>query len=154
MSGAGEEALVRQPSYRYCYVCGKDNPSGLKVRFYSRGNQVFTHFTPGPEHQGYPGRMHGGIAGTLLDETIGRAGFIKGYWTFTIKFETKYRKPIPLGEEITVVGEMVQDRGRVIEARGEVRLSDGSVAVEGTGLFIKLKADELQRLEAEIGGLE
>ena len=148
------ETEVFQPGSRHCFVCGKENPIGLKVRFYQRGNQVITHFTPGPEHQGYPDRMHGGIAGALLDETIGRAGFIHGYWTFTVRFEVKYRKPIPIGEEITVVGELTRDRGRMIEAKGQVLLADGSVAVEGSGLFIKLKPEELSRLEAEVGLLE
>ncbi|MHB0867978.1 MAG: PaaI family thioesterase [Chloroflexota bacterium] len=148
------ETAARQPGSRHCYVCGKDNPVGLKVQFYQHGSQVFTRFTPGPEHQGYPDRMHGGIASTLLDETIGRAGFIYGYWTFTAKFEVKYRKPIPLGEEITVVGEVVRDRGRIVEARGKLLLADGSVAVEGSGLYVKLKPEELQGFEEELGQLE
>lgn len=148
------QAETRQPSYRNCYVCGRENPIGLRVQFHQRGNQVVTHFTPGPEHQGYPDRMHGGIAATLLDETIGRAGFIHGYWTFTVRFEVKYRKPIPIGEQITIVGEMTRDRGRAIEAQGQVLLADGSVAIEGSGLFIKLKASELERLEEEIGYMD
>lgn len=148
------ETVVRQPGSRHCYVCGKDNPIGLKVQFYQQGDQVVTHFTPGPEHQGYPDRMHGGIAGTLLDETIGRAGFVHGYWTFTAKFEVKYRKPIPLGQEITVLGEVTRDRGRMVEARGQILLADGTVAVEGSGLYVKLKAEELRALEEEIGQLE
>ncbi len=148
------EEIIRQPISRYCYVCGRENPIGLRVQFYQQGNQVMTRFTPCSEHQGYPDRMHGGIAATLLDETIGRAGFISGYWTFTAKFEVKYRKPIPLGQEITIVGEVTRERGRMMEGRGEVRLADGSVAVEGSGLFVKLKPDELETLEREIGGLE
>lgn len=148
------EEWVRQPGSQHCFVCGRDNPIGLKVQFHQRGNQVVTHFTPGPEHQGYPDRMHGGIASTLLDETIGRAGFLYGYWTFTAKFEVKFRKPIPLGQEITVTGEVTRDRGRLIEARGQLLLADGSVAVEGSGLFVKLKPEELKALEEEIGQLE
>lgn len=149
----GEE-VVRQPGSHHCFVCGRDNPIGLKVRFYQRGDQVVTHFTPGPEHQGYPDRMHGGIASTLLDETVGRAGYIHGYWTFTAKFEVKYRKPIPLGQEITVVGEVTRDRGRMVEARGHILLADGTVAVEGSGLFVKLKPEELQGFEEVLGPLE
>jgi len=144
----------RQPGSRHCFVCGRENPIGLKVSFFQRGDQVVTHFTPGPEHQGYPDRMHGGIAGTLLDETIGRAGFIHGYWTFTAKFEVKYRKPIPLGQQITVVGEVTRDRGRMVEARGQILLADGTVAVEGSGLYVKLKPEELQGFEEVLGPLE
>ena len=148
------EPRSRQPGSRRCFVCGRENPIGLKVSFYQQGNQVVTRFTPGPEHQGYPDRMHGGIAATLLDETMGRAGFIHGFWTFTMEFQAKYRKPIPLGEEITVVGEMTRDRGRAIEAKGEILLADGSVAMEGNGLFIKIKPGELESLEREVGLLE
>ena len=148
------EELCPQPGSRDCFVCGRENPIGLKVKFYQRGNQVFTHFTPGPEHQGYPDRMHGGIASTLLDETVGRAGFIYGYWTFTAELKVRYRKPIPLGQEITVVGEMVRDRGRAIEAKGQIILADGSIAMDASGLFIKIKPDEFQRLEDMLGGLD
>lgn len=148
------DGLVRQAGSRDCFVCGRENPIGLKVQFYQQGNQVVTYFTPGPEHQGYPDRMHGGIAATLLDETVGRAGFIYGFWTFTAEFHVKYRKPIPLGERITVVGEMTKDRGRAIEAKGQIVLADGSVAMEGSGLFIKIKSDELERLVEQVGGLE
>lgn len=143
--------ITRQPGSRSCFVCGRENPIGLKVEFYQDGNQVVTHFTPGPEHQGYPDRMHGGIASTLLDETVGRAGFIYGFWTFTVDFHVKYRKPIPLGQEITVIGEMTKDRGRAIEAKGEIRLADGSVAMEANGLFFKIKPDEFRRLEEMVG---
>jgi acyl-coenzyme A thioesterase PaaI-like protein len=146
--------VSRQPGSRHCFVCGRENPIGLKVNFYQEGNRVVARFTPGPEHQGYPDRMHGGIAATLLDETVGRAGFIQGFWTFTIKFETKFRKPIPIGQEITVVGEMTRDRGRVIEARGQVLLADGSVALEGCGQFIKLRPEEMHRIEEEIGNMD
>lgn len=148
------QELCPQPGSRDCFVCGRENPIGLKVKFYQRGNQVLTRFTPGSEHQGYPDRMHGGIASTLLDETVGRSGFIYGFWTFTVEFQVKYRKPIPLGQEITVIGEMVRDRGRAIEARGWIELADGSVAMEGSGLFFKIKSDEFRRLEEMIGGLE
>lgn len=148
------EELCPQPGSRDCFVCGRENPIGLKVKFYQRDNQVITHFTPGPEHQGYPDRMHGGIASTLLDETVGRAGFIYGYWTFTAELKVRYRKPIPLGQEITVVGEMTRDRGRAIEAKGQIILADGSVAMDASGLFIKIKPDEFKRLEDMLGGLE
>ncbi len=146
--------LTAQTGTRDCFVCGRNNPIGLKVKFYQQGDQVVTYFTPGPEHQGYPDRMHGGIAATLLDETVGRAGFIHGFWTFTMEFQVKYRKPIPLGHQITVVGEMTRDRGRAIEAKGQILLADGTVAMEGSGLFIKIKPDELRRLEEQLGGFE
>ena len=67
------EPLNRQPNSRHCFLCGVDNPIGLKLGFYDVGDgRVATRFTPLEQHQGYPGVMHGGIACALLDETIGR----------------------------------------------------------------------------------
>ena len=59
---------------RMCLVCGRDNDSSLKARFYElEDGELLGVFTPLTEHQGYPGRLHGGMASTLLDETMGRA---------------------------------------------------------------------------------
>ncbi|MCX7984593.1 MAG: PaaI family thioesterase [Bacteroidetes bacterium] len=56
--------------------------------------------TPKDEHQGYPGRLHGGIATSLLDETIGRSLLIyynEDVWGATVEFTTTFKKPFPLG---------------------------------------------------------
>jgi hypothetical protein len=53
--------LEKQPNSRMCYVCGIENPIGLKLKFYTDGDeQCITRFYPRPEHQGYPGHLHGG----------------------------------------------------------------------------------------------
>jgi acyl-coenzyme A thioesterase PaaI-like protein len=60
--------MEKQPNSRMCFVCGIDNPIGLKLAFYTQDDgSVMAHFSPRPEHQGYPGYLHGGIATTLLD---------------------------------------------------------------------------------------
>lgn len=42
---------------------------GLHLKFYTDDEgRCIARFRPGPEYQGYPGHLHGGIAGTLLDE--------------------------------------------------------------------------------------
>jgi acyl-coenzyme A thioesterase PaaI-like protein len=54
-----------------CFVCGQKNDFGLHATFYeTQNNELAALITPSDQHQGYPGRMHGGIATTILDETI------------------------------------------------------------------------------------
>ena len=61
------KVLKRQPNSKMCFVCGLDNKFGLKSRFYElEDNQLMAIFTAAEEHQGYPGRLHGGIAATIL----------------------------------------------------------------------------------------
>jgi acyl-coenzyme A thioesterase PaaI-like protein len=98
---------------------------------------VWTEFTPGVEHQGYPGIMHGGILYTLLDETIGRVGFIRDMWVMTARMQVRYRHPVPIGSLLRVEGEAVRVRGRVLEARGRALLADGTVCAEANGLFMQ-----------------
>lgn len=130
--------VKRQPSYRHCFVCGVENPIGLKVAFFHDGERVWTDFTPRPEHQGYPGIMHGGILYTLLDETVGRAAFLREMWVVTARMQVRYRHPVPIGSRLRVEGEISSIRGRVMEATGRARLPDGTVAAEATGTFMAL----------------
>jgi acyl-coenzyme A thioesterase PaaI-like protein len=42
---------------------------GLKLKFYTDDEgRCIARFRPKPEHQGYPGQLHGGIISSLLDE--------------------------------------------------------------------------------------
>lgn len=137
---------AKQENSRMCFVCGLKNPYGLYTSFYELENdQLLGIFTPREEHQGYPGRMHGGIAATILDETIGRAINIgqKEVWSVTVEINTRYRKPIPLNEQIRVVGRIDKETARSFEGSGEILLPDGSVAVEGRGKYIKLPIDHI-----------
>jgi len=61
--------MEKQPNSRMCFVCGINNPIGLKLKFYTDDEgRCIARFQPKPEHQGYPGQLHGGIISTLLDE--------------------------------------------------------------------------------------
>jgi acyl-coenzyme A thioesterase PaaI-like protein len=68
------QVLAAQNISRMCLVCGSENRAGLKARFYELDDgELLGVFRPLEEHQSYPGRLHGGIASAILDETIGRA---------------------------------------------------------------------------------
>lgn len=125
-----------------------ENPIGLKLFFYETDDgRVIARFTPREEHQGYPGRLHGGIASTLLDEVVGRVCIAERRWMVTAKMEIRYRRPIPLGEPLTIVGERLESRGRRLVARGELRLPDGSVGAEATAVFIELQEEQTAGME-------
>jgi acyl-coenzyme A thioesterase PaaI-like protein len=96
--------------------------------------------------------MHGGIASAILDETIGRAGMIKygeDMWGVTLEFHTRFRKPIPLDAELRVLGRVTGENKRAFVGSGEILLSDGTVAVEGKGRFLKLPIDKISDFDVE-----
>ena len=88
--------------------------------------------------------MHGGIAASLLDETIGRAIRMRHgdeLWGVTIELTTRYRKPVPLDQPIRAVSRIVKETRRHFEGTGEILLADGTVAVEAHGKYFKLLLD-------------
>ncbi|HUS71025.1 MAG TPA: PaaI family thioesterase [Anaerolineae bacterium] len=143
----------RQPNSRMCFVCGMRNPIGLKIIFEGDGERVWANFTANEAHQGYPGVLHGGITFALLDEVIGRAAMEldeSSPWMMTARAEMRYRKPVPIGEELTLVGQITRVRSRAVEGMGEIRLSDGSVAVEATAMYVKVPSSLAEQMKGRM----
>jgi acyl-coenzyme A thioesterase PaaI-like protein len=133
--------LRKQQNSKMCLVCGLSNKMGLHTSFYELENgELMAIFTPREEHQSYPNRLHGGISTAILDETIGRAIMIKddhNYWGVTVDFSIKFKQPIPLNEELRIIGRITKDKSRLFEGTGEILLQDGTVAALGAGKYIK-----------------
>lgn len=125
-----------------CFVCGVKNDFGLHANFYeTEGNELIAIIKPSDQHQGYPGRMHGGIAATILDETIERAiqlGKEEHIWGVTLELKTKFRKPVPLDQEIKIVARVTREMNRFFEGSGEIILPNGEVAVSAEGKYMKM----------------
>lgn len=147
------QVTAKQNNSEMCFVCGMKNPNGLGASFYELENgELLGIFTPGEAFQGYPERLHGGVAATILDETIGRAILIdqQEVWGVTVEFTVRYRQPIPLGEPVHVIGRIERDRRRLFEGTGEILLADGEVAVEGHGKYLKLPLSEIADFDHEV----
>jgi acyl-coenzyme A thioesterase PaaI-like protein len=144
--------MDRQPSSDYCFLCGLHNPIGLKLTFYNEAQDcVSARFCPAPEHQGYPGVLHGGITCALLDETIGRILVQHDAWGMTVDLAVRYHKPIPIGETLIVVGELTRLRSRMMEGRGETRLADGTVAASAEARYILLSEAQVEAFRDQLG---
>ena len=130
-----------------CFVCGLENVAGLNASFYETDdNAIVAIFTPGEIHQSYPGRLHGGIASTILDETIGRAVMIgskKEVWGVTLELTVEYKKPIPLDVELHVIGRITEQNSRFFSGTGEILLPDGTLAVLAIGRYMKVPLDKI-----------
>ena len=143
--------MDKQPNSRMCFVCGIENPIGLHLHFYTddegRCNALFQ---PGPEHQGYPGHLHGGLISTLLDETMGRVLTHEDVWVMTGRLEIRFLKPVPLDQELTIVGKLTQSRSRAHEARGQIRPPDGTPLAEGRGVYVRIPDEFVEQAKSEL----
>jgi acyl-coenzyme A thioesterase PaaI-like protein len=143
----------KQPNSKMCLVCGLENDSGLKARFYELDNQeLLAIFNPKDFHQSYPGRLHGGIAAAMLDETMGRAIMVGNndeIWGVTIELNTRFKQPLPLDEELRVIARITKQNRRAFEGSGEILLPDGTIAIEGWGKFLKLPIDQIADFDTD-----
>ena len=136
----------KQQNSKMCLVCGLKNDFGLKASFYELENgELVSIFKTLEGHQSYPGRLHGGVAGAILDETIGRAIMInqQTIWGVTVELAVKYKKPIPLDEELRAVGRITKDSSRLFEGTGEILLANGEVAATAYGKYLKMPIDKI-----------
>jgi acyl-coenzyme A thioesterase PaaI-like protein len=144
----------RQPSSRSCFVCGRDNPVGLKVRWDQdpEARELRGRVTIPDHFNGYPGVAHGGIVSAILDETAGRTILIDGGFgdlMVTAKLEVAFRLPTPTGVPLDVVGRLVRRSGSRAEATAELRLPDGGVTARASVLLARPPAEVISRWDAE-----
>jgi uncharacterized protein (TIGR00369 family) len=103
------------------------------MSFYDDGiSMVKSIVQPADHFQGYPGVLHGGVAAAILDEVVGRSMMAGDHHHFmmTVNMTVQYRHPIPMGDELTVVGQVLKLKGRIGKAEGKIMLPDGTVACE------------------------
>jgi len=123
------------------------------MTFYSSPDGcVYADYTPRPEHQSYPGVMHGGLITAMLDELIGRTAIASNLWCMTAKLQVRFKKPVPIGAPLKLKGLITKKTDRLLEGRGEIRLDDGSLAVEAVGTYIRIPDDQVSQFRDALGG--
>lgn len=148
-----QHARELQPNSRHCFICGLENPVGLKLRIYRTGpGEIETSYTA-PEHfQGYPGVLHGGIVASILDEIAGRAQMgdpSEPRFMFTGKLEVRYRKNVPIGKPLKVVGKAGKSKGKTAEGWAGIYDEAGTLLAEATALLINVPAEVLDSANLE-----
>ncbi len=143
------KVVGKQSNSKMCIVCGLDNPIGLRAPFYNmEDGSVMTLFRYGAEHQSFPGRVHGGLVATMLDELGLRALWVKSpedTFGVTMTMEVKYRRPVPYGQELTGRGIVERETGKFFTIRTGIYDGEGILLAEGLLKYIKLEADQIVR---------
>ena len=125
-----------------CLICGQDNPLGLHAHFYEMENgSVVALAEFRNEHQSYPNRAHGGMISALLDETIGRALWVvePDVFAVTTTLNVRFRKPVPLNEEIKCEAKMVSNNSRGFVAQAQLLDKAGQILATAEGTYVKVK---------------
>ena len=115
-----------------CFGCGVNNPIGLKLKFTRNGDWLTTEYTPQKAHQGWPGLLHGGILGTLLDEVMSNVAYATGETCLTASINIRLRQPVSVDVPLVISARISRHRKKIIETEGRVCLKDGTIIAEST----------------------
>jgi uncharacterized protein (TIGR00369 family) len=144
-----------QPTASQCFVCGRDNPYGLHLRFLENDDgEVTAEYVVPERYQSYPGVVHGGIVAAMLDEVAGRVFMHadSNRFMYTVKLSIRYRKPVPIGEPLTIKGHAQRDTGRVGMATGEIYDSRGKLLAEADAVYADIPKEDLGDFDpSEVG---
>lgn len=118
----------------FCFGCGPHNPIGLGLKFEWNGTVYEAIWTPKREHQGWAGRVHGGLLALVLDEALSRAALeTHGLHWVTAELTTRLKAPAAIGEPLRMTARIETVRPRLIVCTGEVR-NEASNQLVATGL--------------------
>jgi uncharacterized protein (TIGR00369 family) len=137
--------MLKLPHTKSCFVCGLNNPLGLKLDLETDGQIVRARFAPRPEHVGFRETVHGGIISAVLDEAMVWAiGVRTKRFAYCAELNVRYLQPARPLEELMVVAEMVDNRrNKLFQAKAELQDPRGAVHAAATGKYLPVKEDDL-----------
>ncbi len=110
----------------HCFVCGRLNPGGLHARFqrFPGEGRASCRLVIPVAFQGWKNVVHGGVIGALLDEAAIYACRTVGDHFVTAELQVRFKLPVPVGTEVTVTGEIIENRRRVLLVRSRLEIDD------------------------------
>lgn len=122
----------------FCFVCGTDNPHGLKLSFTCDNDkgEIISKVTFSRRFQGWKNVLHGGIISTVLDEIMVKAAEHKGLKCVTAELKVKFKKPALINTEYVIKGKIKEIRKKLIFAEGSVISTDNKIIAYADGKLI------------------
>lgn len=145
---------IELPSTRSCFVCGIENPFGLKLRFVAKGKRVEGRFKPTNHMVGFLTVVHGGIVATVLDEVMAWACAVwPGKFAYSVEISVRYLRPIRPEFEYIVWGEVKQVfKNKLYIAESAVLDYTGVEYAHSTGKYIPVPEEQLKLMAEDLLG--
>ena len=149
MANWPQVSIDTEKEFDMCFACGQKNPIGLKLNFAWDGKVVKAEFTPNKFHQGWSGVVHGGIISCLLDEAMSYAALFAEVNSLTARMQTRFRRPVQIDETLTIAARVTKKTRKLVEAKAEIWLKDGTPVADSTAtMFILSPREEKSKSNA------
>src|ERR1035437_7630859 len=94
---------ARAKAHPFCLVCSQSNPLGLGLDFTVHDDgSVSASFLGHSALEGFQGFLNGGMIASLLDGAMTNCLFARGHVAMTAELKVRYRKPVLIGQEMTL----------------------------------------------------
>jgi len=132
------QARTQVESDSACFVCGQENPIGLKTKFRIEKESCTSRavLTLTENYQGWHDVVHGGILAALLDEACIYACMAKAKQVVTAELQIRYRKPVPVGAEVEVTGELIDSSRKIWQAKARLKIAETLYAEATAKVFV------------------
>ena len=136
----------------HCYGCGLENPKGLHADFIfdDKIGEMRFSYKADSHLRGAPGRIHGGVLATILDEAQGVLCHNLGHMTMTHRLNIHYLRAVPVSSVIRVEARLTAVRRRRLYTIGEIYNSDGECAVTSRASWFILSDRYVKRMLSDL----
>lgn len=121
----------------WCFACGRDNPTGLKLTFRTENGKTVAEFNPQKVHQGFQDIVHGGIISTILDEAMVKAVLSRGLEAVTAEVTVRLRSPLYVGDKARIEAEIKKIGKRLIETSARMMKNNSMIIAEARAKLIR-----------------
>jgi len=141
----GHETRYMKMQKNLCFVCGQDNPDGMKLKFIlDEARQTFVcRFRLSKRYTGPPGHCHGGIIASILDDAMGKVNKLHHVVALTREMTVEYLKPVPLHTPLRVEGREISKKGRTHINTAEILNEKNEVLARSRGIFIAINPEKM-----------
>jgi uncharacterized protein (TIGR00369 family) len=141
----GHETAYMNLQKNNCFVCGQDNPDGMRLKFIlDEARQTFVcNFRLSNRYTGPPGHAHGGIIASILDDAMGKVNKLHHVVALTREMTVEYLKPVPLHQPLRVEGREIEKRGRTHVNAAEILNENNEVLARSRGIFIAIDPQKM-----------
>ncbi len=144
-----------QPNSKHCFVCGLSNPFGLHLRFFdTEPGVVNSEVILAEQYEGYPGVVHGGIIAAMLDEAAGRShmGGDQPRFMYTARLDVRYRKNVPIGQPLLLVGRAGESKRRTATAASAIYDAEHNLLAEADAVLVDIPKQVLDGIDPQTLG--
>ena len=124
-----------------CFVCGPQNPIGLRVRFFLEkvNDEIICQglYTTQDHYVGFNNVTHGGIVFSLLDDVMANWMWLQNRHAYTAKASIRYKAELPISTPVRLIGRCIKQKGRLAEMEGKIEHAEhGKLYAQASASFM------------------